>query len=1017
MPRYIPSIATGILLALFAPNDTAAAEKLNFNPDWRFIKQDVKGAEATDFDDRSWQPVSTPHTYNDTDTFDNFSPLNHMGELDQWGGKTWYRKVFDAPADWHDKTVIVEFEAVRQVADVFINGVKAGHCENGFIPFGADLSAHLKPGQRNVIAVAVDNTFVKDTDGNRNKIWHDYGGGAKFPWNNPHWHPAHGGIYRNVYLHVSDKLHLTQPLFNNMGTVGTYAWAIDPSRERSGIGIEAEVKNDTADVQTFAVRNRLRDSNGNVVMDITSGTTTLKSGDRTKVQNTGALADPQLWEPGYPYLYQLSTEIVRNGQVVDSHEIPFGIRWIKMTTDSGFYINDRHVKLQGWGQKSMDGWPGLGAANPDWMHHETLRLITAAGGNFVRWGHTAGSPAQLRASDELGIVTEQPGVDGEGDTDGHAWDVRLEAWRDTVVYFRNNPSLLIWEGGNQSTTREHAEELKKVVTTWDPHGGRAFGFRRANNTVKPYCDLTISTEGSGYLKDLPTIEGEYDREESPRRVWDRKTPGFENWHASGSYDLTSEDFAINQLFQYEKIAALAHCGGANWIFTDSTSGGRVSTEVTRAGGEVDAMRLPKQAYFVCRVIFTDKPDIHLIGHWNFTKGTVKDIHVAGDCDEVALFLNGREIGRHPADKKVVGGSISGPAATPTADSGAGKARSSDHRRHPMLFTFKDVTFAPGSLTAVGYKDGSEVDRNEIRTAGPATALRLTPMTGPTGLMADGSDAVVFDVEAMDADGNRCPTFGGRVDFQTSGPGVWRGGYNSGKEHSTNHPHLDLEAGINRVIIRSTRTAGPITLAASAQGLASATITVDSRPLEVHHGITAQLPATPQQGVLSPLPLPDNREVLAVKAPGKSAVNESTLLEDVSYSGPSGDARIDPIKQGAPMYTDHSTQKLPTLPEFLRRGEYIRLPNSEWNYSAVDLLQFGVKKDATVYVAHDVRLKKPAWLSEHFTDTGKRLTSGAHNWSLFKKNLKAGESVLLGSNTEDRGDKRWQMVVFVIPSTK
>ncbi len=102
----------------------------------------------------------------------------------------------------------------------------------------------------------------------------------------------------------------------------------------------------------------------------------------------------------------------------------------------------------------------------------------------------------------------------------------------------------------------------------------------------------------------------------------------------------------------------------------------------------------------------------------------------------------------------------------------------------MLFSFYAVDWKAGSLLAIGYKDGKEIDRHELKTAGPAVALRLTPMTGPSGLLANGSDAVVFDVEAIDEDGNRCPTFTGRCDFETSGPGVWRGGYNSGKIKST-----------------------------------------------------------------------------------------------------------------------------------------------------------------------------------------------------------------------------------------
>src|SRR6185295_19160274 len=119
----------------------------------------------------------------------------------------------------------------------------------------------------------------------------------------------------------------------------------------------------------------------------------------------------------------------------------------------------------GWGQKPTDEWPGLGAAQPDWMHAFTLALMREAGGNFVRWGHCPGGPASIAAGDSLGIIADQPGLDGEADTHGVAWKLRAAAFRDVLVYYRNNPSILIWEGGNQKVSREHAQELRGYVGT------------------------------------------------------------------------------------------------------------------------------------------------------------------------------------------------------------------------------------------------------------------------------------------------------------------------------------------------------------------------------------------------------------------------------------------------------------------------------------------------------------------------------------------------------------------------
>src|SRR4051812_2937045 len=133
---------------------------LNFNPDWRFIKADVANAASPALDDRAWQRVSTPHTFNDVDTFDNWSTPGHRGEQIQWSGRTWYRKTFNAPAAWRGKKVFIEFEAVRQVAEVYLNGTLLGVHKTGFTPFGFDLTPHLRIGERNVIAVMADNRFM-----------------------------------------------------------------------------------------------------------------------------------------------------------------------------------------------------------------------------------------------------------------------------------------------------------------------------------------------------------------------------------------------------------------------------------------------------------------------------------------------------------------------------------------------------------------------------------------------------------------------------------------------------------------------------------------------------------------------------------------------------------------------------------------------------------------------------------------------------------------------------------------
>ena len=298
---------------------------------------------------------------------------------------------------------------------------------------------------------------------------------------------------------------------------------------------------------------------------------------------------------------------------------------------------------------------------------------------------------------------------------GAAWKIRAAAFRDLIIYFRNDPSIIVWEGGNQKVTDDHAKELRGFMDQYDPHGGRAYAHRRASTTDAKYMDVCVGTEGGREIASLPVVEGEYDREESPRRVWDDfSPPNFGYPEAKGqTYQLNSEQYAVNEVGQYvHKTFAANHAGGANWIFSDSTSGGRNTAEVSRASGEVDGVRLPKEAYYVCQAMFRDDPQVHIIGHWNYPANTKKTIYVASNCGEVELFLNGKSLGRGTVSDR-------------------------------FLFTFNDVVFAPGEIKAVAYYQGKAAATQVVHTVGDPVALRLTPITGPHGLQADGSDLVLL----------------------------------------------------------------------------------------------------------------------------------------------------------------------------------------------------------------------------------------------------------------------------------
>ena len=966
------------VLACLALNGAGfAAEvphKLNFNPDWKFVKADPAGAADPSFDDKSWTSVSLPHTFNDVDTFDDWSTPGHVGEMNLWSGRTWYRKTFTLPDSFKGRKVYIEFEAVRQVAEVYLNGKLLGTSKTGFIPFGFDLTPELKfGGAKNVIAVMADNRFTAETD--MAKIVK-----TDLPWNSPHWHPAHGGIYRNVYLHVADPLHISLPLYSFLQTAGPYVSAADVTPGSARIDLEVPVQNERTTNADVTVVATVLMADGKPVLELRENGE-LMAGGSADVRLSGKLPGPQLWEPEHPYLYRVAISLRIGNRELDAREIPLGIRTVRWDAATGFYINGHHLKLRGWGQKPTDEWPGLGAAQPDWLHYFTLQLMKDAGGNFVRWGHCAGGPAMIEAADRLGIITEQPGVDGEGDAQGEAWTIRAAAFRDMIIYFRNHPSILIWEGGNQKVIRDHAKELRGYMDQYDPNGGRAYAHRRADEVTAEFMDVGIGTEGGREIARLPVVEGEYNREESPRRVWDDASPpNFGYPEAKGqTYQLTSEQYAVNQVAQFKKIAPDNHAGGANWIFSDSTSGGRVSTEVARAGGEVDGVRLPKEAYYVMKVLYRDDPQVHIIGHWTYPAGTKKTVYVASNAQDVELFVNGRSLGHGKVSDR-------------------------------YLFTFPDVAWESGEIKAVASTGGKVVATAGKHTVGPPFALRMTPIAGPGGLLADGSDVALIDVEAVDAKGERCPTFQQRVDFDLSGPAVWRGGYNSGKIHSINNTYLDLEAGVNRVAVRATRSAGSITVKVKGEGLKGASLTLRSKSFPASNGFSADLPQMPEPVV--PEAAPKSMEAAAAPPPSRAAAT-GRFVTSFSYSGPTAGVHVNAgAREGGTSYVD-SAATFAALPAALAGADYVQAAQADRLYSAVDLMEIAVRAGATVWIAWDERLAVPAWLAGKFQATDLGFAIAGRGMKLYSHRTAAAESLTLGSNTENVVSKDANMyVVFV-----
>ncbi|WP_089382867.1 glycoside hydrolase family 2 protein [Lutibacter agarilyticus] len=939
--------------------------KYNFNPEWKFIQENPENAQEVAFDDASWSTVSAPHTFNDVDTFDDLSIGGHKGEKNQWRGTVWYRKHFKLPIVDSGKKVYIEFESVRQIADVYVNGHFLGQNQTGFIPFGFDLTPYLKFGsEENIIAVKVNNDRNSDNFRDNDPL----------VWNHEHWHPTHGGIYRNVFLHTMDPVHITLPLYDNLKTVGMYVFAENISEKSADITITAEVQNENKTSKKITFEANIVDNDG-VIVNTSKDVKILNAEEKFTFSTTAIVSNPNLWYTRHPYMYKVVSVLKEGSTVLDTYESPLGIRSFDFNKDTGFHNNGEHAKLHGWGQKPTNAWAGLGAALPDWLRDYTYMLMDEAGGNFIRWGHCAGSPAEIAMGDKYGFVTLMPGVSGESQDEGETWGIRMAAFRDMIVYYRNHPSIFIWEGGNWAETAEHYEEILDIIKTYDPNGKRLMGNRRSDTKTESedYVTIEVGTEGwEREFPGLPIIESEYCRDEAPRRIWDTYSPD-DNFYNNPNlyknvYKYGSETFAVKQASHWwNKMGKKSfHSGGANWVFTDGTHGGRCPTEVTRASGEVDAVRLPKEAFYALKAMWRPEPQVHVVGHWNYAEGTKKDMYVISNCAAVKLYVNGELLGTDS-----------------TPDDG-------------YVYKFSDIEWQAGDIKVEGYIDDKLCVSQTKSTVGEPVAIKLTSITGLEGWRADGSDVALVDVEVVDENGNRCPLDKGRVDFTFSGPGIWRGGYNSGKANSTNNLFLDTEVGINRVAVRSLLEAGTVTITASRDGLKSASIDITSLPININNGLTKELPQMYFEVPGEAEPLPAHIPEMPVYE--AESQNKSKLFTKFSYTGDAKSMLRTTMDWGKKAYTDLD-MNYTVIPNYLRGAEYIRTPDSDKGYWARDLLQFIAGVDMDIYVLHDDRVARPEFLVEDFKDTGDDLKIADVTMSIFKRTVKAGESIVMAGNSD------------------
>jgi beta-galactosidase len=847
-PIFSRVVAIWATLASFGTIPVNAAQpkmsrlELDADSDWRFLAGDPSGAQARQFADGSWRTVNLPHDWSIEGVPDKNNPTAAGGGFFP-AGTGWYRKTFTAPVEWKGKRVSVEFDGVYRDATVYLNAHKLGTHPYGYTSFSFDLTSNLDFSGPNVLAVRVDNSAQP----------------------NSRWYSG-SGIYRHVRVVVTDSTHVAR--------WGVFVTTPEVSRSAAKVSLRTQVANESAEPTKVTVKTTLANRAGKQVGSAQSSVTVAPESD-VEVSEEIVVANPALWSPDSPALYRATTQVLKNGKVVDEVVTPFGIRSLSWSAEKGLLLNGKSIKLTG-GSVHHDNGP-LGAAAFDRAEERKVQLLKGAGHNAVRTAHNPPSPAFLDACDRLGLlVLDEPFDTWKANKVKFDYGGDFEEWwkRDVsamVLRDRNHPSIVIWGIGNEIPELEverggaMGKQLADLVRSLDNTRPLTLAF--PGTTTTPNAEAVFSLlDITGYNYNLiPTYAEDHRQlptrimlttESFPAKVFPLWEISQDNPYVIGDFTWTAMDYLGESgigAWSYgtpEQAQMAAQIMGGMTATVDTMFLGMANgVDMTAAMAQGAADPAMKAAM---EVLFHGYPwhaavcgDLDLTG-FRKPQSYYRDILWNGG-DRVYATVRFPE----PEGKKII---AVGWATYPTLPSwnwpgqegkdmqvevysGAEKVRlflndkligEKPTGREQQFKALFSIPYAPGTLKAVGVRGDRAVAESILTTAGNPVRLRLT--ADRTVLQADGQDLSFITVEALDADGRFQPDAEQDVQFAINGHGVIAAvGNGDGKDPATYQgDRRKLFQGRALVVVRTSRQSGLIHLTATAPGLSVENLDIQTR---------------------------------------------------------------------------------------------------------------------------------------------------------------------------------------------
>lgn len=787
----------------------------------------------SNFNDSEWETVDLPHDWAIKGPFQeggNAEVGGGMGRLPS-NGVAWYRKKLNIPTSDAEKSIFLDIDGAMSYAMVWLNGQLVGGWPYGYNSWRLDLTPFIVTGGENQLAIRLDN-----------------------PNNSARWYPG-GGIYRNVWLTKTNRIHVAQ--------YGTFITTTAISKTSATIDLAVNIDNDSkTDAKVEVITNVFAlDAHSNPSGDAVASFSTLNSiviaGASVKVEGSVTIKKPRLWGPPptqNPNLYLAVTTVLLGGKTIDHYETRFGIRSLKFDPNKGIFVNGEHIQIKGVNQHHDLG--ALGAAFNTRAAERQLEILREMGCNAIRMSHNPPAPELLELTDRMGFLVIDEIFDSwERKKTPHDFHLIFPDWYepDTRAFIRrdrNCPSVIIWSFGNEVGEQYTGDEgasiakrLNDIFKEEDPTRPTtcAMNFAKSDMALPQVPDVIgLNYQGEG-IRQSPEFE---------RTDRIRTAPQYDAFHlkfphkliistetasafsSRGIYlfpvskeinaplrDGRGGDSKICQVSSYE-LHAVDFGSTADRVFASLDKHPFVAGEFVWNGfdylgeptpyyssrssysGIIDLAGFKKDRFYLYQSHWLpDLPMAHILPHWNWPErlGEITPVHVFTSGNEAELFLNGKSQGRK--------------------------------KKEPYEYRLRwdSVKYEPGELKVVAYKNGLKWAENIVKTAGKS--IKLEASVDHKFITADGKDLAFITVQVTDKDGLIVPRSNNEIEFSIEGPGeivATENGDPTNMESFTSHEREAFN-GLCLVIVRSKNNeSGTVIVTAKSTDLKEIKVKIQSK---------------------------------------------------------------------------------------------------------------------------------------------------------------------------------------------